>query len=121
MSEKVPLPKLWQYLFLTSFAIVIVTYFNLLDLKANYHLYDYVATPAIWIASFSLFKLLRSRKTNVVWTVLVALILPALLLGYPEVTTRHDLYCAERDPDSFYYDPSKKDSVFPCVYASYED
>lgn len=116
MSEKRPVLKLWLCLFLASFALVMIASFNLLDLKANYHLYYYVVTPAIGVASFALYKLLRSRNIKFIWAILIALVMPFSFLVYPELSSRHDLYCAERKPGSFYYDPSKKDSIIPCVY-----
>lgn len=113
-----PTFRLWLYLFLSSFSVVVIVCFNLLDLKVNYHLYDYIAVPAILVASFALYKLLRSRNIKVIWAAVAALAIPAILIGYPEVTTRYDLYCAERNPKAFHYDASKKDSIIPCANES---
>jgi hypothetical protein len=116
ISPNKKLNQPWLIVFVLSLALTIIIYFNLLGLKANYRIYDYIYLPVILLCTFALFKTLRSLAISFMIAASVAALIPLALLVYPRLQATYVIYCAERDPRNSYYDAEKGKAVIPCQY-----
>lgn len=105
---------LWVFGIACSVATLRACAENVLDLKANQFIYTYIAVPAVLLFVIALYKFLRSFAINKLLALFIALLLPIAGLLYPFVTGKYDRYCAERNPQSFYYQPGKGHAIVPC-------
>lgn len=115
MSKNHSADKLWGIVFVFTFILIIIYYFDFFDIKVQFDLDKYVYYPAILINSLSIYKLLKPKKINIIIVISASLLIPIYLIAYPRISARYDFYCAEHTPGNFYYNPQKGKSLIPCM------
>lgn len=71
--------------------------------KTRIELFILILNVLIIVNSVGLFVYIYARWKSAIRALLVAIILPAFVCGYPALTERIDTYRAEHTPGNFYY------------------